>query len=694
MQNQRLRDWRASLVASDPSLGRWLKSKFCPVGVHLRSSSGVVAEDDATAAGFIVDYWQNFWRDASARMPSRVDRVNALLDSLPALPVVEWNVPSGRDLWILAQTKSGSGGPDSWTGCELRHFPLQVFDCFARLAGRWLETGLVPHQMCEARMCCLAKQGKLDEHRCISVEHMRPLTVLSSWWRLCMSAWVCGPDSQTWVRRYVPPQFAVAHRVGTLEVALDLMEHLSVHGCMAMLDFSKAFDLLDPFLTCSLLCHLGWPLGLVRLLDSVWSRVERWVSFQTAVHPVPLTGPAMPQGDPMGPLVMTLWAWAGWLRVEARSRPDPVGLSRIYVDDRSFVSSRVWCLHDRIVQWAAWSHDVGLQENDSKTAAVAAKRLHKQLNQVLPRFAHSFIEILGCCSYSGQRALVGKERGRLDAALSCLRLVSCVRLPFERFLRVCRTFVISKASYGWIGRFPPLGESVRIWSAIGAASHRLAKSSPWLRAAVLGANLHLDCLVATQLVGLACKLRRQRELVWVITAGSPLGTLHRWLINHGWRLVTPFVWNHDLTGLALDLSSRRVVAGEAQHVLRQASRAWCICKYIASGRRDADDADCFVTQSFLSLDWKATRQFAYSCAAARALCCGATLSPAAYGNLPEHREVSISNMLNTWHNKPDSPTWNLLTKFLFEAALCGASRHLGLPLWTIMLPTIMMTQSR
>lgn len=349
-----------------------------------------------------------------------------------------------------------------------------------------------------------------------------------------------------------------------------------------------------------------------------------------------------------------LWAWACWLRVEARSRPDPVGLSRIYVDDRSFVSSRVWCLHDRIVQWAAWSHDVGLQENDSKTAAVAAKRLRKQLYQVLPRFAHSFIEILGCCSYSGRRALVGKERGRLDAALSCLRLVSCVHLPFERFMRVCRTFVISKASYGWIGRFPPLGESVRIWSAIGAASHRLAKSSPWLRAAVLGANLHLDCLVATQLVGLACKLRRQRELVWVITASSPLGTLHRWLINHGWRLVTPFVWNHDLTGLALDLSSRRVVAGEAQHVLRQAWRAWCICKHIASGRRDADDADCFVTQSFLSLDWKATRQFAYSCAAARAVCCGATLSPAALqGRLAQRPSLSC-----IWGQCSELGTWN------------------------------------
>ena len=87
-------------------------------------------------------------------------------------------------------------------------------------------------------------------------------------------------------------------------------------------------------------------------------------------------------------------------------------------------------------------------------------------------------------------------------------------------------------------------------------------------------------------------------------------------------------WSHDCSGLTLDLSSRRVVAGEAQHVVRHAWRAWCICRHIASGRRDADDADCFVSRSFSSIDWKATCQFAYSCAAARAVCCGASLSPA------------------------------------------------------------------
>ena len=335
-RSQRLRAWRDSLLVSDKSLGRWLKSKINPVGVHLRSVSGVLAEDDATAAGFIVDYWHDFWRNASVVMPPREDRVTALLNCLPALPVVEWSAPSGRDLWLLARKNHGSGGPDTWSGRELCHFPPQVFDCFARLARHWLDTGDVPQQVCEARMCCLPKAGKLDHTRCISVEHMRPITVLSLWWRLWSSAWVQGSELQSWVRRYIPSQFAAVHRVSPDEVAFELMEHLAAHGCLVGLDFTKAYDLLDPFLSCSLLCHLGWPLALVRILEKVWSGVQRWVGFQSAVHPQPLVGPAMPQGDPLGHLIMTLWAWAGWSRVEARSRQDVVGMSRIYIDDRTF----------------------------------------------------------------------------------------------------------------------------------------------------------------------------------------------------------------------------------------------------------------------------------------------------------------------------------------------------------------------
>lgn len=82
------------------------------------------------------------------------------------------------------------------------------------------------------------------------------------------------------------------------------------------LDFSKAYDLLDPAVTYHLLLHLGWEPNFVKVLHQVWRHQKRWVTFQSHTCAIPLQGPSLPQGDPLGPLVMTLWAWAGWLAVE------------------------------------------------------------------------------------------------------------------------------------------------------------------------------------------------------------------------------------------------------------------------------------------------------------------------------------------------------------------------------------------
>ena len=47
-------------------------------------------------------------------------------------------------------------------------------------------------------------------------------------------------------------------------------------------------------------------------------------------------------------------------------------MTRVYVDDRSFGTSRIWSLHDRFHQWSSWSWSVGLQENQVKAVAVAS----------------------------------------------------------------------------------------------------------------------------------------------------------------------------------------------------------------------------------------------------------------------------------------------------------------------------------
>ena len=93
--------------------------------------------------------------------------------------------------------------------------------------------------------------------------------------------------------------------------------------------------------------RLGWDPNLVTVLTTVWQRQKRWVSYQSHTHPLTLSGPSMPQGDPMGPVIMTLWAWLGWLHVERQCRSVPHVITSTYVDDRSFAVSRVWPLSER-----------------------------------------------------------------------------------------------------------------------------------------------------------------------------------------------------------------------------------------------------------------------------------------------------------------------------------------------------------
>lgn len=140
----------------------------------------------------------------------------------------------------------------------------------------------------------------------------------------------------------------------------------------------------------------------------------------------------------MGPVIMTIWAWLGWLWVERHSRPDPHIMTRVYVDDRSFGTSRIWSLHDRFHQWSSWSWSVGLQENQVKAVAVASTPARRTtLRRVLPDAVRNDMEILGSCSMVTRRGLLGKEAGRADACKRTLTLLSCVRLPFERYMRDC-----------------------------------------------------------------------------------------------------------------------------------------------------------------------------------------------------------------------------------------------------------------
>ena len=630
VKTRRISEWRGGLVSSDAALSRWLKSKLNPVAVAVTDLEGRIAETDVSAAQMIFEYWDDFWKLSGASKPSLESRVRSMLQDIAPLADEGWRGPSAQALRSVACDSAGACGPDGWQGVELAWLPLEIWDCFALLSDRWLQCGSVPSQMCESRMVCLPKPGKIRANNVVSVQDTRPITVLSCWWRIWSSTWTRSVV-RAWMRAHIPQEFAVAHAVSCGEVIVELLDQLSTRGYLMTLDFTKAFDCLDPLVTREVLLHLGWGRQFVDVVTQVWHTQQRWVSYQSHTHPVTLSGPSMPQGDPLGPVIMTIWAWLGWRHVERCSRVDSGIMTRIYVDDRTFATSRAWSIHDRFHHWCAWSASVGLIENRAKAVAVASTPARRAtLRRLLPEVVANDVELLGSCSMVSRRGLLPKEASRVDACKRLLVLLACARLPFERYMRACRQFAVSKVAYGWIARAPPLTLCTRLWSCVHVGSRRLRSAAVWLRAALWGGGMHLDILFATQLIGIFCRLRKKRSLLWSSVGGSPCRALHAWLVSHGWVLRRPWIWHHDLTGHFLDLS----VAGDAgagQHIVRDAWRAWCLQRHNASSRRDAA-LDCFGdTGYFRSIDWEATRKFAASCPEARTICTGGCNSPAALG---------------------------------------------------------------
>ena len=243
-RSHNISQWRQRMVASDADLSRWLKCRSTPVGVGVVDHEGNQCESDVGAAQAVFDFWDQFWSAARARQPPVPERVASLLSGLPRLPVQQWDPPSAQQLRLVALDGRGSHGPDGWVAREVAWLPLEIFETFSILGARWMKAGCVPAQFCESRMISIPKPGKVENHT-IKVGHLRPITVLSVWWRIWTSSW-CKTALRAWMRQHVPRQFAVAHCVSTGEVVVDLLDRLMAGGYLASLDYSKAYDLLDP----------------------------------------------------------------------------------------------------------------------------------------------------------------------------------------------------------------------------------------------------------------------------------------------------------------------------------------------------------------------------------------------------------------------------------------------------------------
>ena len=195
---------------------------------------------------------------------------------------------------------------------------------------------------------------------------------------------------------------------------------------------------------------------------------------------------------------------------------------------------------------------------------------------------------------------------------------------------------MTKANFGWVGRSPTLQLSKKLFTAVFRHAHRVRYSSPWVRALLFGANVHLDCTWCTRLVGALARGSMRQMLPWSTRRGSPSATLDAWLVGRGWHRLRPWHWRHADADTELDLRPPARAspdrAERLQHSVRVGWRAWCARQWLRSGRHEVRGlgAHWVGGPGFTRVAWENTRVWAATSGAAATVALAATFSPATW----------------------------------------------------------------
>ena len=133
-------------------------------------------------------------------------------------------------------------------------------------------TGFVPSQWRSMRQQHLPKPGKgLREDGATDAETLRPVAILSVWWRLWGSARVRTTQVKAWTTTWLP---AEAHggkpACEVLDAVLPLLERTDDDEYLGSFDYSLAFDFTHPRMALDLFKHFGLPPGILGMLQGVW----------------------------------------------------------------------------------------------------------------------------------------------------------------------------------------------------------------------------------------------------------------------------------------------------------------------------------------------------------------------------------------------------------------------------------------
>ena len=328
--------------------------------------------------------------------------------------------------------------------------------------------------------------------------------------------------------------------------------------------------------------------------------------------------------------------------------------SRIYMDDRSFVSRSPETLIAGVQAWQGWSSSVGLQESSGKTQVTATQATGCQdlAQNIDPGFVTTEFHVLGCTAQVVVRKESTAELKRIAAAQKSLQLLSNLRWSYERFWKAVQSHAMPKVSYGWLARLPTKATAWSLWAAVRRGQRVHQHANKFLRAIIWGGNGHLDILPCATLIRIVSKMIHCREARWAdrLQSGSPVHTLHRWFSKHGYRASRPWCWAADHESFLVDLCHMQVQ--NARHAARQGWRWFMWKQFVNCGRHECSELQGLSVSDFSRIDFTSLRKSAENKPPYRAVICGALLSPACMQDQQVFSSTCpwCDNTLGHWHH--------------------------------------------
>ena len=254
----RINEWKNRRRHSPASVYSWLKGSSEVISSQIHLNDDEASQSMPEALNKVRCYWRSVW---DTRQHSTTDCIQKCLETLGApTPIAQWEPITAAELHSAALRQKGrAAGLDGFSGTEVSHLPVKFWTDVVHLFQEFERSGVSPEAWNNIKQVHLPKpnKGKRARDGATDAASMRPICILSVWFRIHASPRFKSTSVQRWLDTWWPAEAYGGRRCKSIDDALlQIQYHAEQRKYIGAFDYSLAFDMVDPKIALEIFKHL------------------------------------------------------------------------------------------------------------------------------------------------------------------------------------------------------------------------------------------------------------------------------------------------------------------------------------------------------------------------------------------------------------------------------------------------------